>query len=255
MKALHDFILESRDYFNPNISIEKLEFIFQTYFAGDEDPYDHEVDIYNELKPWLPKNITAGILSGILIAYWYSKKGMNHQYSKAGVEKFIQFITSQPLARVEKILGVGSEGMVIELDKNKVIKILFDTDFMNSNESVLSTMRNMVCKHFETLPRIHKVTKHYIIRENVTPNTKRVNDFYSISQTKVFESLTLEQCVARHLEAGLNLTPEQKDVKNWLVICREELTSIGHKIELNFGDFRPANLGETKDGRIVYFDF
>ena len=255
MKTLYDFILEAREYFNPNIPIEKLEFVFQTFFAGDEDPYDHDVDIYNELKPWLPKNITAGVLSSILIVYWYSKKGMNHQYSKAGVEKFVDFITSQPLARVEKILGAGGEGVVIELDKDKVIKILFDTDFMNSNETVLNTMRNMVGKKFETLPQIYKVTKHYIIRENVIPNTKRVKDFYTISQTKVFKLLSLEQCVARHLENGLTLTPEQEEVKNWLVKCREELTSIGHKIELNFDDFREANIGETKDGRIVYFDF
>lgn len=106
MKGLFDFITEKREYFNPDIPVEVFDHLFKTYFApADAEPDEHEEEMYKELEPWLPKNIDSSILLGILMAYWYSENGMKYHYSKEGVEKFVNFITSQPLSRVEKILG------------------------------------------------------------------------------------------------------------------------------------------------------
>lgn len=263
MKTLYEYILEAREYFSPDIPFETVDYVFRTYFANNE-PDDHDVDIYNELKQWLPKNIDRDVLIGILGTYWYSKTGMNHTYSKEGVEKFIKFVTSQPLSRIEKILGAGSEGMVFNLGGGRVLKLLFDTDFMGDNERVLMEMKKAVGKKFETLPTVYKVTKNFIIREDCKPGTARVKKFYEVCTSHPGgKALSIECMVAQGREDEIRGLPdntkEQEDAIEWLLICKEELKSIGYDIRWmcagTFGDFRPANLGETKDGRIVYFDW
>ncbi len=264
MKTLLDYIFEAREYFNPNIPFEVIDNVFKIYFAPDDaEPDDHEVDIYNELKQWLPKNINSSILLGILMVYWYSENGMKNHYSKDGVERFVKFITSQPISRVEKIIGAGSEGLVIQIGNGKVMKILFDTDFMSSNKRTLETMKRMIGKHFETLPDIYKVTGNYVIREDVKPATAKCREYFRIATTKYsgLEDVggTMERGFARGKIYDVNIavpkTKEIQEVRKWLLKLRNELYTIGMEIKNNYGDFKPANLGETKDGRVVYFDW
>lgn len=263
MKTLFEYILEAREYFNPNIPFEVIDNVFKTYFAPDDaDPDDHELDIYNELKQWLPKNIDSSVLLGILMVYWYSENGMKYHYSKDGVERFVKFITSQPLSRVEKILGTGSEGLVIQIGDGKVMKILFDTDFMSSNKRTLETMKRMIGRNFETLPNVYKVTKNIIIRDDVTPSTPKCREYFQIANTKYGDCpATLERLIAQgELAKAFEVTGRKlktKPVIKWLQKLKTELQSIGAMPERanNLGDFKPANLGETKDGRVVYFDW
>lgn len=263
MKTLFEYITETREYFSPEIPFERIDFVFKTYFApSDAEPEEHEFDIYGELEPWLPKNIGPGTLLGILMAYWYSENGMGYHYSEEGVGKFMKLITSQPLSRVEKILGAGSEGLVIHIGGDKVMKILFDTDFLGSNKKMLSTLRNMIGKRFETLPNVYKVTKNIIIRDDVMPDTPLCREYHKIATTK-FDNCkyTLERLIAQgdltqaYEVTGRNM--KAKKVIKWLWALRKDLISIGALQEnsLNLGDFKPMNLGETKDGRIVCFDW
>lgn len=261
MRTLFEYILEAREYFNPNIPFDRIDFVFKTYFAPDDaEPEEHEFDIYNELNEWLPKNIDHGTLLGILMAYWYSENGMKYHYSKEGVEKFIKLITSQPLSRVEKILGAGGEGMVVQIGDGKVMKILFDTDFLSSNKFVLNTMRKMIGHKYETLPNIYKVTKNIIVRDEVTPNTHKCQEYYKIAKTKFGDGpYTLERLIAQgDFAKALEVTGgKEKPVIEWLQVLKQELQSLGIISEksTNLGDFKPANLGETKDGKVVYFDW
>lgn len=263
MKTLFEYLLEAREYFNPNIPFEVIDNVFKTYFAPDDaEPDEHEMDIYNELKQWLPKNIDHSVLFGILMAYWYSENGMRYHYSKEGVEKFITMITSQPISRVEKILGAGSEGLVIQIGDGKVMKILFDTDFLSSNKFVLNTMKKMIGKEYETLPNIYKVTKNIIIRDDATPNTAKCQEYFKIATTKFDDcQYTLERLIAQgELAKAFEVTGRKmktKPVVKWLQQLKKELQSIGVVPEKgnNLGDFKLANFGETKDGRVVYFDW
>ena len=261
MRTLFEYILEARELFNPGIPFDKIDFVFKTYFASvDADPEEHGLDIYNELKEWLPRNIGQGTLLGILMAYWYSENGMKHHYSKEGVEKFIKLIASQPLSRVEKVLGVGSEGVVIQIGNGKVMKVLFDTDFLSTNRFVLATMRKMIGQKYETLPNVYKVTRNIIIRDDVTPSTPKCQEYYKISRTKFGDCpYSLERLIAQGDYAkALEITGEkEKPVVEWLQVLKQELLSLGiiSEKDTNLGDFKPANLGETKDGKVVYFDW
>jgi hypothetical protein len=200
----------------------------------------------------------------MISVYYCSKSGMHGKITDEGCKKFLEMIRKQPLERIKRILGAGGEGMVYDLGDDRILKILFDTDWMGQNQRNLKLMKSMIGRKFETLPRTYKVTKNFIIRENCEPNTPRVQKFHDIATKKQFhdDKVSYENLVVGgHSDKALAMavSNEEKDVVKWLMKCCEELRSIGYNPGEdginNLGDFRPANLGETKDGRIVYFDW
>lgn len=265
MKGLFDFITEKREYFNPEVTLDTLKRIFQEI---DEDDVMSE-ESFNEIRSALEPMFAGGRsfnrwdISGILMAYFYSQRGMGGKYNTQKAHEFMDMLRRQPLDRIKRILGAGGEGMVYDLGNGSVLKVLWDVDFLSSRKHMLQILRDMLGKHFETLPDIYKVTDEYIIREDCTPDTRKCHRYYDIATTK-FPGLekvggTMEQGIARGYIYDVNVavpkTKEVQEVRRWLLRLKKELASVGYEPTTNFGDFKPANLGETKDGRVVYFDW
>ena len=253
MKTLFDCILEAREYLNPEFGIEEVRVLFDGMVENDE--FDEEL-----LAGLCPPSMSTNTLEAILSAYFYSKSGMGGKVTDETCQKFLDMIRKQPVDRIKRILGAGGEGMVYDIGNNRVIKVIFDTNFVGNRDETLNQFRRMKGKHFTTLPEVYKVTDSYIIREAINVYTKKVKDFYTLCGSRIGkDSLSLERIVAQYREAEAleneSISEEQKQVIEWLVTCREELKSIGYNISGNFGDFRLANIGETKDGRVVYFDW
>jgi len=260
MRTLFEYIQEAREYFNPDISLDDVKEIFQC-IADDL--------FFDDLSPEIVGKISVyskepKMIFDIMSVYYYSKSGMAGKLTDAGCSKFMDMIRKQPMSRIQRILGVGGEGMVYDLGNGRVMKLLFDTDWMGDNARTLEMTRNMIGKKFTTLPNIFKVTKNFIIREGCTPNTSRIRKFYDIATEKRFHdgNVSFENLVVGgHQEKALALasTKEEKEVVEWLIKCCEELRSVGYNPGEDgvnaIGDFRTANLGETKDGRIIYFDW
>ena len=262
MKTLFDIINESREYFHLDIPLEDMKSVFKIFAIEDDEPEEHIDEVYKKMKKWIPDNISPDTLMSVLMAYFYSPKGMNGKYSDKGVEMFMEFINNQPLERVEKVLGAGGEGMVISIGGGKVMKIMFDADINGRNKRMLDISRNMVGKTFETLPNVYKVTKNIIIRDDVMPATKKCIEYYNISKSQYADCpFTLEQLIMKdNLSKAFEVTGRKlklKPVVKWLYKLRKELMSIGMLTDksITLGDFKPANLGETKDGRVVYYDW
>lgn len=256
MKTLIDYILEAREYFNPEIDIDDVMLLFTG--MAEDDEFDETL-----LGAYCPAGMDESTLDAILTAYFYSKSGMGGKVTKEGCQKFLDMIKKQPVDRIKRILGAGGEGMVYNLGDNKVLKVMFDTDFMGDKSRYIKTYKSMVGKHFETLPDIYKVTDDYIIREEVRPDTTKCRNYYRIATTKYpgLEDVggTMERGFARGNTYDVNVavpkTKEVQEVRKWLLSLRKDLSSIGINIRMNYGDFKSANLGETKDGRVVYFDW
>ena len=253
MKTLFEYISESREYLNPEFGIEEVRVLFTG--MADDDEFDEEL-----LAGLCPPGMSTNTLGAILSAYFYSKSGMGGKVTDETCQKFLDMIRKQPVDRIKRILGAGGEGMVYDIGNNRVIKVIFDTNFVGNRDETINQFRRMKGKHFTTLPEVYKVTDNYIIREAIDVYTKKVKDFYTLCCSHVGKGLlSLECMVAQHREAEAlqneSISKEQKQTIEWLVTCREELKSIGYKVSGNFGDFRLANIGETKDGKIVYFDW
>ena len=187
--------------------------------------------------------------------------------SSGRMEDFVKdaYRMGQALAEnnIRVIYGAGGEGMVYNLGDGRVIKMIFDTDFVSNRDITLAMTKKMVGKKFETLPNVYKVAGNYIIREDVKPATAKCKKYYEIATTKYpgLEEVggTMERGFARGKFDEVNMVvPKTKDVqevRKWLLKLRSDLEAIGVEVKLNYGDFKPANLGETKDGRVVYFDW
>lgn len=256
MKTLLDYILEAREYFNPDVELEDVMLLFTSMAKDDE--FDETL-----LSMMCPAGIDEDTLDAILTAYFFSKSGMGGKVTKEGCQKFLDMVKKQPLERIKRILGAGSEGMIYNIGDGKVLKMIFDTDFLGDRTKQVNAYKSMVGKKFKTLPNVYKATDEYIIRDNVSPSTKKCMQYYSIATTKYpgLEDVggTMEKGFARGKIYDVNMAvPKTKDVqevRKWLLALRSELAAIGINIEMNYGDFKPANLGETKDGRVVYFDW
>ena len=256
MKALLDYILEAREYFNPDVELEDVMLLFTSMAKDDE--FDETL-----LSMMCPAGIDENTLDAILTAYFFSKSGMGGKVTKEGCQKFLDMVKKQPLERIKRILGAGGEGMVYNLGDNKVLKMMFDVDFLGDRNKHIAICKSMIGKHFETLPDIYKVTGDYVIRDDVTPSTPKCKEYYKIATTKYpgLEDVggTMERGFARGKIYDVNIavpkTKEIQEVRKWLLKLRNELYTIGMEIKNNYGDFKPANLGETKDGRVVYFDW
>ena len=254
MKTLYEYVTEAREYFNPKFGLEEVKVLFAG--MAEDDEFDEEI-----LRMICPAGMDLDTIDAILTAYFYSKSGMGGKVTDAGCEKFLDMIKHQPVERIKRIVGAGGEGMIYNIGDGKVLKVIFDTDFLGSNAKMIKSLRSMVGKTFRTLPNVYKVTDTYIIREDVKPTTSKCANYYTVATTKYpnLESVgkTLERAVADNQRSVVEpLVPEEaRGVMDWLYDLRDELDAIGVKVEHNFGDFRPANLGETKDGRVVYFDW
>lgn len=256
MKTLLDYIQEAREYFSQEFNIEEIKTLFMGMYENDE--FDEEL-----MKELCPYNMDVRTLTAIMTAYFYSKTGMGGKVTDETCQRFLDMIHKQPVDRIKRILGAGGEGMVYDLGNNRIMKMVFDTDFVGSSANTLKTYMKMVGNHYKTLPNIYKVTKNFIIRENVVPATTKCRKYYDVATTR-YPGLdrfggTMEQCFAHGKAIEFNAivpkTKETEEVGKWLLNLISDLKSIGVSIENNLGDFKPANLGETKDGRVVYFDW
>lgn len=260
MKTLLDYIFEAREYFNPEVELEDVMLLFTSMAKDDE--FDETL-----LSMMCPAGIDEDTLDAILTAYFFSKSGMGGKVTKEGCQKFLDMVKKQPLERIKRILGAGAEGMVYDLGDNKVLKImfdvLFDVNLLGERTRHINAYKSMVGKHFKTLPDIYKVTDNYIIRENVKPATTKCREYFRIATTKYpgLEDVggTMERGFARGKLYDVNIavpkTKKVQEVRKWMITLRSELAAIGIKIVTNYGDLKPDNLGETKDGRVVYFDW
>lgn len=165
-----------------------------------------------------------------------------------------------------KSLGKGEEGEVFDLGDGRVKKV-----FKRGRVPLPWQLLYQACQmgvEIEALPKVFEVGDDYIIREDCTPNTSKCKSIYKTSQSVPFPKSGPDTIYQLVYDGHWWYTPEEglrtnirwalkgivKDTVNFLVHLKYELSQIcGDRAGL--GDFALKNLGETKDGRVVMFDF
>lgn len=162
-------------------------------------------------------------------------------------------------------LGQGAEGTVYDLGDGRVKKVFHNGKVPVSYQLLLAATKYGA---IETLPKVYEVGDDYIIREDCTPNTPLCKKYWKVITWKPFtnDKRLLWQMVrdgewwydfetgkgGTHIRMAIHgLTG---DVIHWMLRLQYELSQVcGDKAGL--GDLAEKNLGETKDGRVVMFDF
>lgn len=163
-----------------------------------------------------------------------------------------------------RLLGKGEEGKVYDLGDGRVKKV-FKRGRVPMTWQLLMQAQQMGVKTL-SLPTVYKVGPDYVIREACTPNTKKCRDFYRVTMSKPFtnEDILYRMILADRWKyddktdsvvTGIKMSTPGilGEVIGFLCHLKYELTELtGHP---SLGDFKPENLGETKDGRVVMMDF
>lgn len=165
-----------------------------------------------------------------------------------------------------KSLGKGEEGEVFDLGDGRVKKV-FKRGRVPLPWQLLYQAWQMGVE-IETLPKVFEVGDDYIIREDCTPNTSKCKAIYKTSQSVPFPKSGPDTIYQLVYDGHWWYTPEEGDCTNirWAIkgIVKDTIHFLTHlKYELSqicgdragLGDFASKNLGETKDGRVVMFDF
>jgi hypothetical protein len=162
-------------------------------------------------------------------------------------------------------LGGGEEGVVYDLGNGKVKKV-----FSRGRVPIPWQLLYQACcagVDIVALPKVYEIGDDYIIREDCTPNTARCKAFYKTSQYVPFPKSGPETIYRLVLDGYWWYTPEGfgtnicwalkgivKDTIHFLTHLKYELSQVAGP-HAGLGDFALKNLGETKDGRVVLFDF
>lgn len=268
MKSLLEYIME-REYFNPDVDINILQPILQTISDGGILD-DTDVNYINSL---INGSFSVHVIDGIVAGYLFSKKfGLGKEphdkISIGDTEKLVELVRRIPVDRIQRFLGAGAEGFVLNIGNDMVVKMFFtDSDPIGMSWDLLFTIfENIQKENPETLPKIYKVKRPYVIREAVKMNTPKCKKYFDISTTKYKlpngPSDMLYGIVADYSEDSIRpllKSDIEIEVLDWLVKLRDEMENLGivdNQGESCFGeDFKLANIGETKDGRVVCFDF
>lgn len=162
-------------------------------------------------------------------------------------------------------LGKGEEGTVYDLGDGRVKKV-----FSRGRVPIPWQLLYQACQsgvEIEALPRVFEVGDDYIIREDCKPMTEKCKKIYKCSQYVPFPKSGPDTIYRLVLDGHWWYTPEGSGTNiRWAIkgIVEDTIHFLTHlKYELSqvcgdragLGDFALKNLGETKDGRVVMFDF
>ena len=258
-----------REYFNPDVDVNILQPILQTVSEGGILG-DTEVNYINSL---IHGSFSVHVIDGIIAGYLFSKrfglgKEPHDKISIGDTERLVELVRRIPVDRIQRFLGAGAEGFVLNIGNDMVVKMFFtDSDPIGMSWDLLFTIfENIQKENPGTLPKVYKVKRPYVIREAVKMNTPKCKKYFDTTQ-KVYtlpdgSKDDLMQIVYDYNESKIRKslkTDIEIEVLDWLVKLRDEMENLGivdNQGESCFGeDFKLSNIGETKDGRVVCFDF
>lgn len=178
---------------------------------------------------------------------------------KTEAEDMYRILQNMPKNRIERILGAGSYGAAVELSNGKVCKIF------HKNRDMEKTDREFFeyCMTHKTnvFPTVHKLGKKFVIMDKLamnTPKCKKYDQYLKVNGKK-FNGMDIEQIAKQVIEKDkkidkviAKLDDEAKEVLDWSVDALTHLkAAVGWD---SFSDMRLANIGERKDGAIIWFD-
>lgn len=157
------------------------------------------------------------------------------------IQLMLDRISKMPANKLENLLGVGEEGIVVELH-DKVVKCFF-------GDKVPSDKINFykACKtgKYDVLPKVIRIGKGYVIMEKLKMYTPKCDEYQYIIDKVYWDVYDGKYKLEDYTE-------QEQEVILWMEEVRKMLSET---TEFNgFGDLDEKNFGENQVGKIVYFD-
>ena len=252
MKNLTQYILEGRSISDLGISYDVFHRFIDEWILFNENP--HEIDqsveasdAYNALVDVL-KPKTRDYKSAIKALYKYVDDFFA-KLAECGVtnitDNIIQLmyyrISQMPATKLENLLGVGEEGIVVEL-RDKVIKCFFGDKLPKYKLEFYKACKS---GKYNIFPKVQRIGKGYVVMEKLKMYTEKCDTYQYIIDKVYYQVYDGKYNLEEYSE-------QEQEVILWLEQVKKAVIEVTHFN--NMGDLDEKNFGEREDGTIVYFD-
>lgn len=158
-----------------------------------------------------------------------------------------------PLDRFNRVLGAGSNGIVLDMDGDKVIKIFYGDTIKLIDKPFIEYCYKHNSKVF---PKVYKIGKNWCIMEKLNVRTTKCHMYMDIMDNVYINnrSVIMYVCDNNKLPLFNKLSKNEKEVANWCFAVKKEMENINSKYIKYPGDLVLNNIGERDNGEIVFFD-
>lgn len=249
MKTLYSYILEAHEVVGDlPFSLEEFEtFISKSIIDAEYD----DAEIWQVME----EKITSKYSSKI----WRVFVGLCEQYlelKNVSIVDFYKGFENIPLQRLETVLGAGSSGIALKIGKDKVMKLFYGDQIKQCDEPFFKYCYQHNSKVF---PKVYKLGKNWCIMELLNTPTEKCKLYIdTLKKSKIGDKTLFSILIDKKYDFDKiktsKFTDIQKEVFEWCRQVAQEMKDINSNYISFPGDLNLTNIGERKNGEIVFFD-
>ena len=249
MKTLLSYIKESRS------RVGRLPFsfdLFEQFIKNcilDNEFDDHPA--WKEMENIITSNYdekTWVLFKGWCESIYEFHEGRN---SKISLKQFYDELSKIPLDRIAHGMGAGSNGVVWEVTDDKVIKLFYGDHIKQQDKIFLDYCYKHPSKVF---PKIYKIGSNWVVMEKLKTFTPKLRKWFKYIDDIKFEGKTIyEWSKEQNVDTDI-FDKFGKEVYDWCKQCQKEMKDMKSPYISWPGDLFIKNVGERKNGEIVFFD-
>lgn len=244
MKKLKQYILESRDV------IGQLPFsldLFKKFIQDAIIDAEYDNSIYWEPMEEIVKKYNPSLWN---IFYSWCESIMELKISP---EEFYEKIKQIPISRINRVLGAGSNGVVLDMG-DMVLKIYYSKTIKKPDNVFYSWCKDHKSK---TFPKVYKLGSNWILMEKLKIKTKDTRDLLdTIDDPNPINGKTLWDWIKldkEDVDTSI-FNKEQLKAFDWAQSCKKDMQNMNHRGIAWPGDLSINNIGQRNTGEIIFFD-
>ena len=253
MTDLYNYlILEGKTIKDLNIDPELLKSFIDEWVLS-EDGYNLDkksekaMDVYNALVDALRPKV-RNYKDGIKALYKYcddffaklNECGL-YDVTPEIMQLLIMRISEMPANKLENLLGVGEEGIVVELH-DKIVKCFYGDKIPKDKLDFYKACKS---GKYNVFPKVLRIGKGYVTMEKLKMYTEKCNNYQYVIDRLYWDFRDHNYNLEDYNE-------EEQEVLKWLEQVEKAIQETTNFNDL--GDLDEKNFGEREDGTIVYFD-
>lgn len=253
MTDLYNYlILEGKTIKDLNVDPELLKSFIDEWVLS-EDGYNLDkksekaMDVYNALVDALRPKV-RNYKDGIKALYKYcddffaklNECGL-YDVTPEIMQLLIMRISEIPANKLENLLGVGEEGIVVELH-DKIVKCFYGDKIPKDKLDFYKACKS---GKYNVFPKVLRIGKGYVAMEKLKMYTEKCNNYQYVIDRLYWDFRDHNYNLEDYNE-------EEQEVLKWLEQVEKAIQETTNFNDL--GDLDEKNFGEREDGTIVYFD-
>lgn len=155
MKSLYQTIDEARSLYKFPLSYDEFEEFVLRYFEECDDGAD-------EILKDIPEKLHEA-LKGYIDGHYNG--------SEESIQSMFDELQKIPLNRIPRILGAGSEGGIVDIGNNRVIKWFHKYNQVRHQDLAIKFYKYFMENPHKNFPVVYRVTDKYVVMEKLNTGT------------------------------------------------------------------------------------